>query len=86
AVFVFLSSFCRSEEAGPSSDQNQNGIYTAKDLVMKTMGGRQFWGDVQFFHGWKIQQHVISQHYRLLDPKDQRHASGSLAVCQQRLA
>ncbi|QDT91186.1 Alpha/beta hydrolase family protein [Gimesia algae] len=84
-LLFFLSSFCPAEETSPSSDKKKNEKYSAKELVMKTMGGRQFWGDVQFFQGWKIQQHVISQHYRLLDPKDQRHASGSLADCQQRL-
>ncbi|WP_232100940.1 alpha/beta fold hydrolase [Gimesia fumaroli] len=52
---------------------------------MKTLGGRQFWGDVQFFQGWKIQQNVISKHYRLLDAGDQRHASGTLEACQARL-
>ncbi|WP_232107344.1 alpha/beta fold hydrolase [Gimesia alba] len=52
---------------------------------MKTLGGRQFWGDVQFFQGWKIQQNVISKHYRLLDTEDQRHASGTLEECQARL-
>ena len=56
-----------------------------KVLLMKTMGGRQFWGDVQFFQGWKIQQNVISKHYRLLNSADQRHASGTLVACQQRL-
>ncbi|WP_339733708.1 alpha/beta fold hydrolase [uncultured Gimesia sp.] len=52
---------------------------------MKTLGGRQFWGDVQFYQGWKIQQNVISKHYRLLNAEDQRHASGTLEVCRARL-
>lgn len=59
--------------------------FQEKVLSMKTMGGRQFWGDVQFFQGWKIQQNVISKHYRLLDSADQRHASGTLEECQKRL-
>ncbi|HAH46398.1 MAG TPA: hypothetical protein DCM07_16395 [Planctomycetaceae bacterium] len=86
ALLFFLSAFCQAEETAPSSAKIQNEEYPAKGLVMKTMGGRQFWGDIQFFQGWKIQQHVISQHYRLLDPKDQRHASGSLEHCRDRLA
>ncbi len=52
---------------------------------MQTLGGRQFWGDVQFFHGWRIQRNVFTGHYRLLDEKDRRHASGSLADCQDKL-
>ncbi|MCA9006917.1 MAG: alpha/beta fold hydrolase [Planctomycetaceae bacterium] len=84
-LLVFLSSFTRAEEISPSAAKKTIELNSAKELVMKTMGGRQFWGDVQFFQGWKIQQHVISKHYRLLDPQDQRHASGSLTDCQKRL-
>lgn len=59
---------------------------TGDALTMKTLGGRQFWGDVQFFRGWRIQQNVFSKHYRLLDGADHRHASGTLEECQARLA
>ena len=52
---------------------------------MKTLGGRQFWGDVLFFHGWRIQQNVLTKHYRLLDGKDYRHADGSFEECQAAL-
>ncbi|MBX3441051.1 MAG: hypothetical protein KF774_01500 [Planctomyces sp.] len=48
-----------------------------------TLGGRQFWGDVAFFHGWRIQHNVFTGHYRLLDPRDVRQAWGSLAACRQ---
>jgi pimeloyl-ACP methyl ester carboxylesterase len=58
----------------------------SQDWSMQTLGGRQFWGDVQFFHDWRIQQNVFTGHYRLLDGKDFRHASGTLAECQDRLA
>jgi pimeloyl-ACP methyl ester carboxylesterase len=52
---------------------------------MKTMGGRQFWGDVKFFRGWRIQQNVFTEHYRLLDPQDNRYTSGSLKKCNDKL-
>lgn len=52
---------------------------------MKTLGGRQFWGDVCFFHGWRIQQNIYTKHYRLLDEFDHRHASGTLEVCREAL-
>lgn len=55
------------------------------NLAMKTLGGRQFWGDVRFFRGWRIQRHVLSGHYRLLDPHDVRQAWGSLAECEATL-
>ncbi len=52
----------------------------------KTMGGRQFWGDVELFSGWRIQRHVITGHHRLLDSRDYRYVSGTLETCQKRLA
>lgn len=51
----------------------------------KTMGGRQFWGDLTFCHGWRIQQNVLSGHHRLLDPEDHRVASGSREDCDSAL-
>ncbi|APZ93120.1 esterase/lipase family protein [Fuerstiella marisgermanici] len=50
-----------------------------------TMGGRQLWGDVAFFRGWRIQHNVLTGRYRLLDAADFRHESGSLAECEHKL-
>lgn len=52
---------------------------------MPTLGGRLFWGDVCFRRGYRIQQNVFSQHFRLLDPKDRHCASGTLAECREAL-
>jgi pimeloyl-ACP methyl ester carboxylesterase len=52
---------------------------------MQTLGGRQFWGDVQFFRGWRIQRNVFTGHYRLLDQHDFRHAWGSWGDCRRSL-
>lgn len=52
---------------------------------MKTLGGRQFWGDVLFFHDWRIQQNVLTKNYRLLDGKDYPHADGTFEECQAAL-
>lgn len=52
---------------------------------MKTLGGRQFWGDVCVFHQWRIQKHVLTGHYRLLDGEDYRHAGGTLRECRDKL-
>lgn len=57
-----------------------------EDFEMKTLGGRQFWGDVQFFHGWRIQQNVFTGHCRLLDERDWRHTAGTLADCREKLS
>ena len=55
------------------------------NLPMPTLGGRQFWADCQFFRGWRIQKHVYSGHYRLLDASDIRRAWGTLEECRQAL-
>jgi pimeloyl-ACP methyl ester carboxylesterase len=63
----------------------KHGKNSAWDKMMKTMGGRQFWGDVKFFRGWRIQQNVFTEHYRLLDPRDSRYAFGSYKTCCDKL-
>lgn len=55
------------------------------NVLMPTLGGRQFWGDVCHFRGWRIQQNVYTGHYRLLDPRDVRHAWGTCEHCRSRL-
>ena len=48
---------------------------------MKTLSGRQFWSDVRFFRSWRIQRNVFTGHFRLLDPRNHRHAFGTLETC-----
>lgn len=54
-------------------------------MLAKTLGGRQFWGDVHYFRGWRIQQNVFTKHYRLIDPCDFRHTFGSFEECHATL-
>lgn len=54
-------------------------------FASRTLGGRQFWGDVQFFHDWHIQRNTFTDHYRLLDGNDVRHAYGTLEECRAAL-
>jgi pimeloyl-ACP methyl ester carboxylesterase len=56
-----------------------------RSIAVRTMGGRQFWGDVSFFQEYRIQRNVFTGHYRLLDAEDQRQAWGSLDDCRKRL-
>lgn len=54
-------------------------------IDIKTMGGRQFWGDRRFFQGYRIQQNCLTGHCRLLDPRDIRRTWGSFADCASEL-
>jgi len=55
------------------------------NAVTPTLGGKQFWADVFFFHRWHIQRSVFSGHFRLLDERNCRHAWGTFEQCQTKL-
>lgn len=55
------------------------------NVRLPTLGGRQLWGDVVHFRGWRIQQNVYTKHFRLLDAQDARHAWGTRAQCEAEL-
>lgn len=56
------------------------------EVTMYTLGGRQFWTDIAAFREYRIQQNVFTGHYRLLDGKNRRQASGTLETCRKKLA
>lgn len=41
----------------------------------KTMGGKVWWRDVESKEGFRVQQNIISKHYRILDSGDKRICS-----------
>ena len=51
----------------------------------KTLGGKQFWADLFFFHGWHIQRNAVTGHCRLLDADTKRHAWGTFDACRLKL-
>ena len=55
------------------------------NLKLPTLGGKQVWTDHLHFHQWRIQQNVITQRWRLLDPKGIRYASGDFEHCRETL-
>ena len=64
---------------------DMNPRHRPPNLPLPTLGGLQFWGDVQWQEGWRIQQHVETGHFRLLDPRGIRRSWGSYATCLQDL-
>ncbi|SNS61250.1 DNA-binding transcriptional regulator, XRE-family HTH domain [Anaerovirgula multivorans] len=40
-----------------------------------TMGGKVWWRDIEVKGGYKIQQNIISKHYRILDKQERRICS-----------
>ena len=52
----------------------------------KTLGGRVWWRTVETYRGGRVQQNILSQHYRALDQEDHRIcASLDLAEIRRRL-
>lgn len=87
AVFLaccfFVSRSAVAEEPAATTGLKQK--LSQVNVPMKTLGGKQLWGDVHFFKGWTIQRNVYTGHFRLLDPRDVRHAWGSFESCRQKL-
>lgn len=46
-----------------------------------TLGGAQFWADVHWRSHWRIQRNAFNDHYRLLNPKNQRFEEGTYEQC-----
>jgi DNA-binding XRE family transcriptional regulator len=47
-----------------------NGYESSK--YEKTLGGKVWWKDIESKGNFKVQQNIISQHYRILDREDRR--------------
>lgn len=91
AVVVMAFGACRAQlchgEDQPAAKPEPQGPPMTLNLNIPapTLGGRQFWADVRYFHDWKIQQNLFTKHYRLLDGNDFRQAWGTLEQCETRL-
>ncbi|MFT4412974.1 helix-turn-helix transcriptional regulator [Fredinandcohnia humi] len=61
----------------------RNGIDRAKE---RTLGGKVWWKDIQKTGRFRLQQNMISQHYRILDEQNYRwYSSFDKAEAQTRL-
>ena len=74
------------EATGDDATPKDRPAQGKRRLRTKTLGGRQFWADVELFRQWRIQQNVMTGHFRLLDGEDCRWASGSRSECRRKLA
>ncbi len=68
----------KSEEKKSEEKKSELGF----NLKLKTLGGQQFWTDVVYVGGWKLQRNEMDKHFRLIDPKSYRHAWGSYEGCK----
>lgn len=83
---LFLSSSRSDEESDRVQPDMQNSTEPERiPRGIPTLGGRQFWGDVAFRAGFRIQRNVFTGHHRLLDRRDFRLQWGTLESCQSTL-
>lgn len=67
------------------SEEESTAAFNFPNLRTPTLGGKQFWTDHLWRQGWRVQQNALTGSWRLLDPKNVRHAWGSRAGCVEAL-
>jgi len=95
AAGTVVTNSARSQQSGddgtaapsdiPQTEKQETVTEEIPQPGMPTLGGMQFWGDLGYFRGYKIQRNVFSGHYRLLDANDRRYVSGSIQDCKDTL-
>lgn len=75
------------QEQAAEGGEDTDPINSEEESLMAspTLGGWQFWSDRVVWRKWRIQHCALDGHYRLLDPRSHRHASGSEAHCKEKL-
>jgi hypothetical protein len=77
---LFAAALCAETPTPPSHP-----AAAPNNFPTTTLGGTQFWTDELVYGKWRIQQNVLSGHYRLLDDRDFRRAWGTFEQCQAKL-
>lgn len=76
----------RAKRAGASEVSDDEAASTGYlNAMTPTLGGRQFWADEWCYQDWHIQRNVFTDHCRLLDGRNVRHAWGSFDECKNKL-
>lgn len=70
------SAVLHNEFGGEMSDMIEALAFAqSKPSYPKTMGGKVWWKEVSAKEGYRIQQNLLSGHYRILNPEDERMMS-----------
>lgn len=85
AGWLLLAALLPSRGEDGSGATGASPVSSTVNLTAKTLGGTQLWSDELVFHRWRIQQNVLTGHYRLLDERDYRQISGTFEVCRDKL-
>lgn len=80
-----LATECSAQVEAKPSGTVETAPFDFPNLRTPTLGGKQFWTDHLWRQGWRVQQNALTGSWRLLDPKNVRHAWGSRAACVEAL-
>lgn len=73
AVVFRHSKVLQNEFGGEVSDMIEAIAFSdLKAVHPKTMGGKVWWNDLENRNGFRLQQNILSGHYRILDPQNER--------------
>ncbi|MEE2685201.1 MAG: alpha/beta fold hydrolase [Planctomycetota bacterium] len=71
-------------KVGKEINEVSDGVFRF-NIRTKTLGGKQFWTDYLVQHQWRIQRNEVTNHYRLLNDDNYRHAWGTFQQCKKSL-
>lgn len=64
---------------------SRNGV-SMPNLPTPTMGGNVWWNTLAKCDGWRLQQNMLTQHARILDPNNVRRAWGDVSTMEKKFA
>jgi hypothetical protein len=56
------------------------------NIPFPTLGGEVFWNTLSSYNGWRLQQNMLTNHARILDPDGIRYAWGDVCVMKIKFA
>lgn len=63
-----------------------NNEFTNPNIPLQVIDGGVFWEDVDYAEGWKLQQHIFTEHARIITDDKKRVAWGSLDLMKKILS
>ncbi|WP_237607693.1 esterase/lipase family protein [Roseimaritima sediminicola] len=87
-IWITGSSLAAAQPPGPQNVTNaaEEGFsMPIPNVPLPTLGGTQVWTDHRNVAGWRLQQHALTGHWRLLDDRDIRRAWGDREACENKL-
>lgn len=81
-LLIAMTNPTQGQSGEPDSEEDS----IVANLKLPTLGGVQFWTDLRWWHGWRIQRNEINEHCRVLSPSNVKHYSGSRQACEAKFA